>query len=960
VDTTPPCPRRIFLGWDRPALPAVAEWLAAEHAREGTFDLSGLAVVLPGSRAARRLLELLVLEAERRSLVLTPPRMLTPASLADEIAPSSIPSATAAGRLMTWVHVLRTAPRDLLGPVFVDPPKPADLVGWTHLASLLDALSADVASACLDFARVGVLGSTLADFREQPRWAALGALQQRYLETLTEEGLADRSLASLTALADGRCRALRDLVLVGCVDLPLVARRMLAAVASRVTALVHAPEDLADRFAADGCLEPDRWADAPIDLGRARLFVADRPADQATRVVAEVARLEGRHSAREVLVGVPATDLAGPVERRLREASLPARQAAGAAVLETAPAKLLAAMADFLESQSPAEVAALLRHPEVEAWLGEEGAEPGGASSRGRSPGTASLLGELDRYLAAHLPASLAGDLAGKPEETSVIENLRDAMARLAGQLVAPPPWRLRQWVGAVAGLLERIEPGGEVDREAPGGETRARAIAALGEALAEIDDLPAGSDLDPVTHAHEALRILLGLAARATVPAPESPAAIELVGWLELPLDDAPVVIVTGLNEGQVPEAVNSDLFLPNTLRTTLGLLDNARRYARDAWALSALVETRESLTLIAGRRNGRGDPLVPSRLVFACEPEVAARRLAAFYDADEDGGGRVGLATPRLPGRPVPGRDRSGFEVPRPTMPWPEGKTMSPTGFRDYLACPYRFYLRHVLGLKVVTDSARELDAAQFGTLVHAVLADWGRGEQRDSTDPYMIAAVLEGRLEARVRESYGTAPLAPVRMQVAQARARLHAFAHWQAGWAKAGWRIVTAEEGRVIAVEEEFELTLMAGGVARKVKGRIDRVDRNVATGETIVLDYKTGEKPHEPDEAHRDRDGWKDLQLPLYMLAKAVRGARGSVLPRAGYVTLPRNTGEACGRIAPWTPEEIDEAREVAEAVLVRVHAGEFWPPAPEPPWGMEEFAAICQDGQLGRMLEGEE
>jgi hypothetical protein len=41
-------------------------------------------------------------------------------------------------------------------------------------------------------------------------------------------------------------------------------------------------------------------------------------------------------------------------------------------------------------------------------------------------------------------------------------------------------------------------------------------------------------------------------------------------------------------------------------------------------------------------------------------------------------------------------------------------------------------------------------------------------------------------------------------------------------------------------------------------------------------------------------------------------------------------------------------------------VLVRVHAGEFWPPAPEPPWGMEEFAAICQDGQLGRMLEGEE
>ena len=44
---------------------------------------------------------------------------------------------------------------------------------------------------------------------------------------------------------------------------------------------------------------------------------------------------------------------------------------------------------------------------------------------------------------------------------------------------------------------------------------------------------------------------------------------AIQLLGWLELPLDDAPALIVTSFHEGVIPESVNSDLFLPNALRS-------------------------------------------------------------------------------------------------------------------------------------------------------------------------------------------------------------------------------------------------------------------------------------------------------------------------------------------------------------------------------------------------------
>ena len=44
----------------------------------------------------------------------------------------------------------------------------------------------------------------------------------------------------------------------------------------------------------------------------------------------------------------------------------------------------------------------------------------------------------------------------------------------------------------------------------------------------------------------------------------------------LELHLDDAPVAVITGMNEPFVPQAINAHAFLPNSLRTKLGIEDN------------------------------------------------------------------------------------------------------------------------------------------------------------------------------------------------------------------------------------------------------------------------------------------------------------------------------------------------------------------------------------------------
>ncbi|HEY6564621.1 MAG TPA: hypothetical protein VIY86_09005, partial [Pirellulaceae bacterium] len=68
---------REFLGLERPALVAAADYLLRMSKGNSTADLRAVTVVLPGARAGRRLLEVLVDQAAAESLVLVPPQITT-------------------------------------------------------------------------------------------------------------------------------------------------------------------------------------------------------------------------------------------------------------------------------------------------------------------------------------------------------------------------------------------------------------------------------------------------------------------------------------------------------------------------------------------------------------------------------------------------------------------------------------------------------------------------------------------------------------------------------------------------------------------------------------------------------------------------------------------------------------------------------------------------------------------
>lgn len=915
---------RRFFDWSRPALPQVVDALCSQYRRGRLVDLSGVLLVVPGRRAGRRLLERLTEQTQGRHCL---PRVITPQQLPEELYEPQRPLASAMTQQLAWAEALRSLSEEELGSVLRSVPRSDDLPRWLELGRLLDQLHTELAADGLDFAKVLALGSRLPGFQEQHRWQTLQAVQQRYLALLDDLALWDPQTARLVAIERCECRADKEIILLGAVDLPRTHRRMLDQVEDRVTAFIHAPEELADHFDEHGCLIPERWCGRTLDLSAEQVRVVGGPADQAAEAAYAVAELDGRCRADEITIGLGDESLIPHLQRQFEACGLRTRGVKEKTLRQTPPALLLAAVADVLEDDRIEHFTALARHPDVTSWLEAQGYPAG-------------WLEELDDYVTRHLQPRL-GEWLGPP---GAVQRLRPVYERLRvwlAPLQSSQRRRLGDWSRPIAELLIDLYRPIEFDPEIPSHRVVLDACRKLQTALEEHARVPA--PLGGEFTAAEAIRLALNAVSGAILPPPPDPDAIPLLGWLELPLDDAPVAIVTTFNEGCIPQSLNSDLFLPNSLRTRLGLLDNTRRYARDVYALSVLLHARQRVTLIVGRRTAEGDPLRPSRLLFAAEPEVIARRIVQCYG---DAAAAERPRRPPLPAELTTSRSTPAFCIPRPRRLSEPIAELNVTEFRSYLACPYRYYLRHVLGLAPADDAAEEVGGSEFGELLHEVLKGFGLSPLNSSRDADEIRRFLNDQLETVVRRRLGRRRRPAVELQIEQLRRRLGAFANVQAELADIGWEIRFVEHS---AQESDPPFDLGDGRFVH-LRGRIDRIDFHPHYGWRI-LDYKSNAKGEKPEKVHRNSKGWIDLQLPLYRHLARPLGVEGPT--QLGFLLLPEDSAWTRVELADWNDEELSEADELARQVARGILDQQFWPPS-DGGGGYDDWASICQVAAFDR------
>ena len=266
-------------------------------------------------------------------------------------------------------------------------------------------------------------------------------------------------------------------------------------------------------------------------------------------------------------------------------------------------------------------------------------------------------------------------------------------------------------------------------------------------------------------------------------------------------------------------------------------------------------------------------------------------------------------------------------GQPVPAPVlMPEQVPTRISASGLASLIACPYRYFARHVLGLGEAEEVSEALEKADYGQMIHAILqAFHARFPQIAAEDDAVLVAALEDE-SARV---FGPA-LARNFLEHAWAarwRAQLPSYVAWQKAREAEGWTFAAAEE----SAWRDFAL---ADGARVTLHGRLDRIDRR-RDGTEAVLDYKSRPLGALRKQA-ADAD---DVQLAVYTLL------RGTAVREAAYVALDDGAVGAAPLDDPVAMAEVQAERLVT--AFDALHAG-----APLPAHGVActhcEMRGLCR------------
>ena len=920
---------RHFLGTSRPALAAAASYLIERFANGSELDLSSTVVVVPGSRASRRLLELLVQLAGERWPGMRPPRILTFAAFPELLYPPQKPFADDFTQLLVWRQALFSCPEQQLQAALPRRPDPDAIGAWTALCTTFRSQHRELAAEDSDFNTVAKKLRRDGPAAEAARWEALAKLQKTYHDCMDQQGLWDQQTARLEAVKRRECRTDKDIVLVATADISQVVCRMLDQVADRVTALIHADPADADGFDNYGGLRPDYWEKKHLDLPASACQIAANPLDQAQHAIAAIAARNGRYRADQIAIGAADETLVPVLLQHLSDAGTVGRWPVGRPLRQSTPWRLLATIAAHIATahdDSPPDfdsLAELVRHPDCGRWI--QNHLESAAVSREVRDHAREWLALLDDYQADHLQLT-PGNFLGKQPRREVVAEVCRAVDLLLATLLTDPPTEsafrqlksrrsLTEWSTGLVRLLQSVYSLQVTD------ELLSPAVAPCIESLQHLCDQlrkleenrNSPQPIMPRCSADQAIQLLLKQIADTAQTDNIASDGIDVVGWLDLPLDDSPLLVITGFNEGAVPQSMAGDAFLPDSLRSRLALKDNRFRYARDACAMHAILSSGREITVIMGKTNADGDPLSPSRLWFACPPDEIRRRVLAFFSdesAAEDSQSATAGDIQATNERSV-----SRFGIPAPiSLPAPE--RIPVTQFREFLQCPYRYFLRRELGLAFVDGNAREINAGAFGELIHTVLKHFGDSPLRNSTDAAAIRKLLLEDLQRVACEAFGSTRSATVNVQLKMIESRLSAFAVWQAATVLEGWQIVRTEE--------KLKCHTFRDAKDRPVilEGRIDRIDHKQSTGEWRVVDYKTSEKGDSPNSVHRSGGEWIDLQLPLYRLLVQANNIRGPI--QLGYIQLPGDLTKVGLDQAEWTESELDSAESLARQLAAEI------------------------------------
>lgn len=899
-------------------LPAVVDRLR-ERILDREWDLSGLLVVTPGSRAGRVLLALLADEATNAKVVLSPPRLITPGEVASSVlfkldhasqasdaprekrALSLSPPASPIGKRMAWMKSIDSAgfeaqsalaPHVLMASSSSEPSshesseRSFDAHSLGALADVLARSADSLAMAGLYFADAAARSTELPEFLGHDRLLAASRMQVEYAAQLARLGFCDPNLAAIDAMqlhasrsdqGDRSDRAstsdpLVELWLVAVTDLPPLAQHACTLPGVQTRAFIAGSPAWSEWFDVLGCMRDnveahtcDVWlnrASVP-PLDRDDVWIGEDPREQASLALAAIARETSVRtlSPSDVTLCVPDPAVIFHLEREASRVGVRVRAQLGVAIDRTEPYRIARMLLQHAKDRTLASLRDLVARPRIEVFLRArvgEHVKTNNAPKGARARLARGLLVLIDDYAARTVHNSLDVPWRTRSNvDVFLLSQLSHAADELTNAI--SPSDRGDAASMALLGAIANVYHDVAVDPGAgPSFKRESESSQRIAEGLREAGTI--ARSLFPELHPLDAPTLVLDTIAQDLLPEAPSADAIEGLGWLEVLLDPSPTVILTGMNAGVVPSKQKPDPLLTGALLRLLGLDDSTTRSRRDAAIFAALHVCKQRVIVVMGRRNTDGSPLLPSPLLVSCDPKSIVDVLTRWTHEGSARTKRQFLRASHTDARSVEAslaEDAKPTQLPLLASHYLAPAAVSVTSLRDYLSSPRMFYFKHIVRVEARGVVPRGLEATSLGTLLHATMECLGDAG-RDLTRSEAIAELLHDSLATQLEHRIA---LVTERTGTRSSLLRLQIHAAHARLDAAASVQARLRQEGWRI---ERVESSLLTGLRVEPVSGepslpilhaKIDRIDRHEATGALRVIDYKTGETAAKPRATH---------------------------------------------------------------------------------------------------------
>lgn len=217
----------------------------------------------------------------------------------------------------------------------------------------------------------------------------------------------------------------------------------------------------------------------------------------------------------------------------------------------------------------------------------------------------------------------------------------------------------------------------------------------------------------------------------------------LQVMGLLETRMMDFKNVIMLSVNEGILPKGISYNSLIPFDFKFKFDGKDALPNYLYQdqvyAYHFFRLLQRAENVTLLY---NSASDENLAekSRLIAQLEYEVQAQHLEEVIDIRHQK-----LDFNLL----LPEKAKISMKKTEEVMKLLSAYVFSPSSLQTYIACPLKFYFKHLLRVRQTPVISDHLGANELGTVIHA-LYKRAFDEIKKEPDPSRYAAILQRNID------------------------------------------------------------------------------------------------------------------------------------------------------------------------------------------------------------------